>query len=108
MSPYNALTATCFWYAVSSEFFSYDFSAKRHANDTANELFEKIQKLPLPIPNRVIKTVNANPSLLESETEELNRLGCEMSERMATMIPAQLLTYRAESIERKLTPSTVS
>lgn len=36
MNPYNLLTATCFWYIVSAEYFSFDFFNNRNPNGAAN------------------------------------------------------------------------
>ncbi len=56
MNPYNALTATCFWYAVSAEYFSYDFFSRKNPHDVAMDIFDKVHKIPLTLPNRVLKT----------------------------------------------------
>lgn len=64
MNPYNALTATCFWYAISAEYFSFDFNSKKGSHDASMEILEKIQKLPLLLANRTMKTIY-NPSLVE-------------------------------------------
>lgn len=63
MNPYNALTATCFWYAISAEYFSYDFYSKKNPHDVSMELLEKVHKIPLLFANRVVKTPAA-PELL--------------------------------------------
>jgi hypothetical protein len=57
------------------------------------EQLEKVQKLPLSLPSRVIKTI-CNSTLLDFETEELNRLGKEVGEKMGNLIPAPL-AYRS-------------
>ena len=75
MNPFNALTATCFWYAISAEFYSFDFFSRRNPHDVAMEQLEKVQRQPLPLANRITKT-NASPALLDMETEQLNRLAC--------------------------------
>lgn len=75
MNPFNALTATCFWYAISAEFYSFDFfSSKKTSHDVAMDQLEKVQKIPLSLSNRVAKTAN-EPGLLNMETEELKKLG---------------------------------
>jgi hypothetical protein len=56
MNPYNALTATCFWYAVSADYFSYDFFSKKNPHDVSMEVLDKVHKFPLVFPNRVLKT----------------------------------------------------
>jgi hypothetical protein len=56
MNPYNALTATCFWYAISAEYFGYDFYSKKNPHDVSMELLEKVHKIPLLFANRVMKT----------------------------------------------------
>ena len=57
MNPYNALTATCFWYAISAEYFGFDFFARRNPHDVATEVLDRIHKLPQIIPNRVNKAI---------------------------------------------------
>ena len=56
MNPYNALTATCFWYAISADYFGYDFFAKKNSHDVSMEVLDKVHKIPLVFPNRVLKT----------------------------------------------------
>lgn len=56
MNPYNALTASCFWYAISAEYFSFDFFAKKNPHDLALEILDRVHKIPLQLPNRVLKT----------------------------------------------------
>lgn len=63
MNPYNALTATSFWYTVSAEFFSFDFFNKKNPHDIAMDFLEKINKMPLFLSNRVLKTTIANEFL---------------------------------------------
>lgn len=93
MNPYNALTATCFWYAVSAEYFSFDFNSKKNSHDVALEILEKIQKLPLVLANRTLKNTYC-PSLSEPQSDELQRLAIEMSEKMSNLTPAPL-AYRS-------------
>jgi hypothetical protein len=56
MNPFHSLTASSFWYMVSAEYFSYDFYAKKNASEAANNILNKVGKLPLQIANRVIKS----------------------------------------------------
>lgn len=106
MNPYNALTATCFWYAVSAEFFSLDFSHKRNPHDVAHDILDKVQKLPLLLPNRTTKNYAGLPPLPFNH-EELNKCGNDLSERINNFIPSALAT-RLENIERKIPTSSVA
>lgn len=63
MNPYNALTATCFWYAISAEYFSLDFFSKKNPHDAAVEILDRVQRLPLLMPNRVAKSFLGPPLL---------------------------------------------
>jgi hypothetical protein len=55
MNPYNALTPTCFWYAVGAEYYSFDFFARNNPHDTAMEILERVHRIPLLLPLRVMK-----------------------------------------------------
>jgi len=74
MNPYNALTATCFWYSIGAEYFSFDFFNRKNSHDIAMEILDKVHKLPLVLPHRVVKIPLA-PFLLNFESPELNLLG---------------------------------
>jgi hypothetical protein len=56
MNPYNALTATCFWYAVGAEYYSFDFFARRNPHDTAMEILDRVHRIPLQLSTRVLRT----------------------------------------------------
>ena len=77
MNPFNALTATCFWYAISAEYFGFDFNSKKNVHDSSLDILEKVQKLPLLISNRTIKT-QYNPGHAESEPDDLSKLEVEV------------------------------
>jgi hypothetical protein len=70
MNPYHSLTATCFWYAVSAEYYSYDFFNKRNTIDPAMEIMDKVSKIAMHLPNRLTK-IEIKNGLLNFETEEL-------------------------------------
>jgi len=53
------------------------------------EQLDKVQRISLQLPSRINKAPTG-PSLLDMETEQLNRLGCEIGEKMANLIPAPL------------------
>jgi hypothetical protein len=74
MNPYNALTATCFWYAVGAEYFSFDFFARRNPHDTAMEILDRAHRVPLLLSNRVLRNPTS-PALLAFENAELNAIG---------------------------------
>jgi hypothetical protein len=63
MNPYNALTATCFWYATSAEYFSFDFFSKKNSHDVAMDILERVHRISLTLPNRILKTP-INPEIL--------------------------------------------
>ena len=70
------------------------------------DILERIQKLPLLLPNRAQKNINSS-SLIEFETKELNRLGVEMGDKMGHLVPAPL-AYRPELVERKIPVTSVA
>jgi hypothetical protein len=55
MNPYHGLTATCLWYAISAEYYSYDFFSKRNTIDPAMEIMDKVSKIAMNLPNRLTK-----------------------------------------------------
>jgi len=90
MNPYNALTATCFWYAVGAEYYSFDFFARRNPHDTAMEILDRAHRVPLLLSNRVVRTPTT-PALLAFENQELNMIGGELAEKMGALIPAPMV-----------------
>jgi hypothetical protein len=68
MNPYHALTANCFWYMISAEYFSYDFFTRNNPTEASNMVINRVMKLPVPIPLRIIKNVHSG-KILEFETE---------------------------------------
>lgn len=63
MNPYHSLTATCFWYMISSEYYSFDFFSKNNPLDAANQVLNRVGKLPLLMPTRFIKTTRIGAPL---------------------------------------------
>ena len=63
MNPYNALTATCLWYAISAEYYSLDFFQKKNPHDVALDILDKVQKLLLLLPNRLTKNFSGATSI---------------------------------------------
>jgi len=63
MNPYNALSATCLWYAISAEYYSLDFFQKKNPHDVALDILDKVQKLLLLLPNRLSKNFSGTSSI---------------------------------------------
>ena len=106
MNPYNALTASSFWYAIGAEYFSHDFFQGRPHHDNTGVFLDRIHRLPVPMPQRVTKNANFYPPL-EFETEQLAHLGGKLAERMGPMIPSPMPHY-SPPIERRLNVTTVA
>lgn len=97
MNPYHSLTASCFWYMVSAEYYSYDFFLRNSPLDAANHVLNRVSKLPIPMPTRFIK--NLHQSLpLEFETEEVHKYGQNLSEHLAHFIPSPFSNNKCENI----------
>ncbi len=58
MNPYHSLTATCFWYMISSEYYSFDFYGKKNPSEAAHAILNRVGKLPVQIPLRFIKNTH--------------------------------------------------
>lgn len=72
MNPYHSLTANCFWYMVSAEYFSYDFYARNNPLDAANQVLNRISKLAIQIPTRFIKYTRQGNNL-EFQTDQVRK-----------------------------------
>lgn len=58
MNPFHSLTATSFWYMISAEYFSYDFFARKNPSEAANNILNKVSKIPVQMPMRFIKNTH--------------------------------------------------
>jgi hypothetical protein len=63
MNPFHSLTASCFWYMVSAEYYSYDFFHRNNPLDAANLVLNRVGKLPLQMPTRFIKLTRTGAPL---------------------------------------------
>lgn len=106
MNPYNALTANCFWYMVSAEYFSFDFFKRGDPLEVAQRILDKVQELPIQLPTRVLK-MSLFKGLLSFETEELVKVGVEMADKLSSMIQPPVHT-RNVPLEKKMALTTVA
>ena len=63
MNPYHAMTATCFWFLVCAEYYSYNFFAKKNSAEAAHEYMNRVIKMPVGIYSRVNKFTKNNELL---------------------------------------------
>lgn len=93
MNPFHSLTATCFWYMVSAEYYSYDFFIRNNPLEAANQVLNRIGKLAIQMPTRFIKNTRQG-SPLEFQTDQVKKEADELTEYLNQLIPLPLTTNK--------------
>lgn len=97
MNPYHSLTANCFWYMVSAEYFSYDFYSRNNPLEAANQVLNRVGKLPIQMPTRFIKNTRQG-NILEFQTEQVKKEADELTDYLAQLIPAPMTINKNETL----------
>lgn len=97
MNPYHSLTANCFWYMVSAEYFSYNFFIRNNPLDAANQVLNRVSKIPIQMSTRFIKNTRQG-NILEFQTEQVKKEAEQLTDYLSQLIPTPLSINKSEAL----------
>ena len=86
MNPYNLLTPASFWFAVSAEYYSYDFFNHGNPTETAVDILKKCQKRQITLPQRILKPIRSD-LYPDFETRSLKEISKPITDKLINLIP---------------------